>query len=367
MDTNDFLAASYAELAQVMSERQGTIPEPRPIDDLSVWLAMSVLQKSIRRGETGYALRAAASLLRDDPDKLWRRLAVAVFEDVGLGSLDMIAPVLIATSGKGVRKLFGGEWSVASVIVERLAAARKCRAADDLLMTVISHPRYEADRLSLTYRTQRELMEIVTGDGDIVSRAVALFYATGTDRCPVSTMRTRKGNIPCVMETMLKTGFPFSVVELAERGSPRMREPLPVFMSLLSRDVPQRSTGYEPSENDDDFQPSIMVGAVPSWAIDFYTRPGRAAMKSFLKRDTPTARWIGEHIAPRDRVEFLGGLVFRVQGGLLRRRLQWPVGQYLRRTMEIEANGFRIEDATEVLDLLREDLPVLAEEQSRVL
>ncbi|MBX3579512.1 MAG: hypothetical protein KF723_20090 [Rhizobiaceae bacterium] len=366
MDTNEFLATSYAELAQLMSERKGTIPEPQPLD-VSPWLCQSILQKAIRRGETGHALRAAASLLRDDPDKLWRRLAVAVFEDIGLGSLDLIAPVMTATSGKGVRKAFGGDWSVVSAIVKRMAAARKCRAADDLLMSVISHPRYEADRLSLTYRTQRELMEIVTGNGDIITRAVALFYATGTDRCPVPTMRTRKGSIPYVLEMMLQTGFPHCVLELAQRGSVRMREPLPVFMSLLSLDVPARSSGYEPIEKDDDFPPSIMVGEVPSWAIDFYTRPGRAAMKSFLRKSTPTSRWIEKHIAPRDRVEFLGGLVFRAQGGLLRARLQWPMGSYLNRTMVIEANGFGIEDATEVLDLLRDDLSALSKEQADVL
>jgi hypothetical protein len=363
MDTKEFVAASYAELAQVMSEREGTIPEPQPLD-VSVWLAMSILQKAIRRGEAGHALRAAATLLRDDPDKLWRRLAVAVFEDIGLGSLDLTAPVMTATSGKGVRKVLGGEWQVASAIVERMAVARKCRAADDLLMSVISHPRYEADRLSLTYRTQHELMEIVTGSGDIISRAVALFYATGTDRCPVPTMRTRKGSIPYVLETMLQTGFPHCVLELAQRGSVRMREPLPVFVSLLSRDVPARSTGYEPTEKDDDFPPSMMIGEVPSWAIDWYVREGRDSLRAFLKRDTPTGRWLKANVTARDRAEVLGGLVFRAQGGLLRRRLQWPTGDYLSRTMVIEANGFGIEDATEVLDLLRNDLPILTKEQA---
>jgi replication-associated recombination protein RarA len=97
MDNQEFLAASYPELALVMTERQGDIPKPQPIE-ASPWICQSILQKSIRRGEAGHALRAAATLLRDDPDKLWRRLAVAVFEDIGLGSLDLIMPVLIGTS-----------------------------------------------------------------------------------------------------------------------------------------------------------------------------------------------------------------------------------------------------------------------------
>jgi hypothetical protein len=326
-----------------------------------------LLQKAIRRGETGHALRAAATLLRDDPDKLWRRLAVAVFEDIGLGSLDLIAPVLIGTSGKGVRKAFGGDWIVASALVERMEAARKCRASDDLLMAMLSHPRYEADRLSLTYRTQRELMEIVAGDGDLITRAVALTYLCGTDRFPTQTMRTRKGSIPYAVEMMEQTGFPFCVLEIARRGISRMREPLPIFVALLSRDVPARSTGYEPTEKDDDIPPTTMIGDVPGWCADWFTRPGRVAIRAFLKRDTSTTRWIRKHVAPRDRAEFLGGLVFRVEGGLLRRRLQWPTGQYLRRTVEIEANGFGVDDASEVLDLLGSDLPVLGKERTNVL
>lgn len=366
MDNEEFKRIAYPELALVLSDRQGTIPEPQPLD-ISPWLAMSMLQKALRRGETGHALRAAATLLRDAPDRLWKRLAVAVFEDVGLGGLDLIAPVLIGTSGKGVRQKFGGDWIVVSALVERMAAARKCRASDDLLMAVISHPAYEGDRIGLTYRTQRELMEMVTGNGDIISRAVALFYATGTDRCPVPSMRARKGSIPYVLETMLQTGFPHCVLEVVQRGSVRMREPLPVFLSLLSLDVPARSTGYEPTEKDDDFLPSTMVEEVPSWSLDWYVREGRASLRGFLKHNTPTGRWLTANVAPRDRAEVLGGLVFRTEGGLLRRRLQWPTGQYLRKVMENEAVGFGITDATEVLDLLRNDLPLLNKERHHVL
>jgi len=366
MDSQRFLAINYPELAQVLEERpQGTIPDPQPLD-ISPWLAMSMLQKAIRRGETGHALRAAATLLRDAPDRLWRRLTVAVFEDVGLGSLDLICPVLIATSAKGIRKQFGGDWVVASALVERMAQARKCRAADDAFMIAINHPRYEGDRLSLTYRTMPDLMNIVTGSGDIITRSIALIYAIGTDRCPIPTMRTRKGDYRYAFRRLLDEGFPHCVLELAERGTTRFKEPLPALLSLLSRDVPARSTGFEPLENDDDILPTTMIGDVPSWCVDFYTRPGRAAMKAFLKKSTPTGRWIEKHIALRDQVAFLGGLVFRAEGGLMRRRLQWPLGSQLRQMMEIEGNGYGVEDASEVLDLLRNDLPVLNKERVNV-
>jgi hypothetical protein len=210
-------------------------------------------------------------------------------------------------------------------------------------------------------------MKIVAGTGDIITRAVSLTFACGTDRFPTPALRRRVGNLRYALQTMIEKGFPFSVVELAQRGSVRMREPLPVFVAMLSRDVPARSTGFQPTEKDDDIPLTTMLGDVPAWCADWYTRPGRTSLRAFLKRDTPTARWIRKHVAARDRAEFLGGLVFRVEGGALRRRLQWPVGQYLHRTMEIEANGFGVDDASEVLDLLRNDLPVLHEERPHVL
>ena len=50
---------------------------------------MSLMQKAIRRGREEIALRAAATLLRDSPDRLWRRCGVTAFEDIGVADLDL--------------------------------------------------------------------------------------------------------------------------------------------------------------------------------------------------------------------------------------------------------------------------------------
>jgi hypothetical protein len=366
MEKSEFDRIAYAELAELFAGRQqGTIPKPQPLD-ISPWIAMSVLQKSIRRGEIGHALNAAATLLRDDPQRLWRRLVIAVFEDVGLGQLNLIAPVLIATGSKNVRRQFGGEWPVASLLVERMAEARKCRAADDIFMSLAVHPRYDAVRLSYSFLPLPELMAIATGDGEIVSKAIALVFALGTNRCPIPTMRIRQGSPAFVFQFMRDVGFPHCVLDLAERGSTRFREPLPALMAFLSQAFPQRSSGFEPTEKDDDFTACGMIGDVPGWAVDYYTRPGREALRQFLIRDTRTAQWTRKHIPPARRVEVLGSLVFRAEGGLLKRRLQWPQGDDLRRIMETEAVGFGVTNATEPLELLRDDLPALHEERRNV-
>jgi hypothetical protein len=66
---------------------RGRPPTLRPLD-ISPWLAMSVLQKAIRRGREDLALSAAATLMRDAPDRLWRRIGCVAYEDVGVASLE---------------------------------------------------------------------------------------------------------------------------------------------------------------------------------------------------------------------------------------------------------------------------------------
>jgi replication-associated recombination protein RarA len=141
--------------------RQPKPPTPRPLH-LSHWLAMSVLQKAIRRGHEDLALSAAATLLRDAPEKLWRRIGCIAFEDVGLADLDAVALATVALEGKRVRAALGGEWAVASCVVVELSRAPKCRAADDLLMACELHPAYAEARAELPYLARPKRFELLT-------------------------------------------------------------------------------------------------------------------------------------------------------------------------------------------------------------
>jgi hypothetical protein len=102
-----------------------------------------------------------------------------------------------------------------------------------------------------------------------------------------------------------------------------------------------------------------MIGNVPGWAYDVYSREGRAALANFIEGRTQTARWVHDHIPPRQRVAFLGGIIFRVEGGLVRLRLRWKTGDEVRRMVDIECNGPHCRDATEILQLMKADITVL--------
>ncbi|MCK1589198.1 hypothetical protein [Bradyrhizobium sp. 169] len=121
-------------------------PPPQPLE-ISRYVGASLLQKAIRRGRTELAVQAAATLLQQSPERLWRRLACIAFEDVGLGNLDLVALATAAMAGKRVRAPLGGEWAVASYLTSRLTTAIKCRGADDLLLVAENHPSFENHRL----------------------------------------------------------------------------------------------------------------------------------------------------------------------------------------------------------------------------
>lgn len=360
MNGSDILASLRADLAQQVQHYTPPISAPL---NASPWLAMALLQKAIRRGHRRFALQAAATLLQQSPDKLWRRVGSIVFEDIGVADLETISLVTASLAGKTFRTKIGGDWKIASYLVERMCLAPKCRAADDLLMVAERHPAYEHCRLGLTYNTLPELLRIADSSAPLPKRALALWYAVGTDRCPSPHLRTRKGDPQTVFDAMCETSYPHTLIEVAREGFRRTGQvlcPLVLLISTLKASDPM-------AVEDDDFPPATMCGPVPSWALDRYSREGRYALQRLLGRDCQTARWVRRHIPSSQQVNFLGDILFAVEGERLRNHYRWPVGDELRRSWEIECQGPHCSNASEIISMLRADISILNEERQHVL
>lgn len=345
---------------QLVVERQGKPPTPRPMD-ASPWVAMSAMQKAIRRGREDLALSAAATLLRDAPDKLWRRVGCMAYEDVGLASLEAVGLATVALAGKRHRTALGGEWAVASCVIAELSRAPKCRAADDLLMACELHPAYAQARAELSYLTTRDSIAVATGQGSVHARALALWYALGTagDR---STLVPRRGDPRVVFDQLCEAGWPHTIVEVAREGFRRTRTVLCPLVALLACE-PRQAVQLK----SDELPPEEVIGDVPTWAVDLYSREGRAALARFLQTDAPTARWVRRNVSPARRVPFLGHIVFRVEGGLVANRMRWPLAEELRRQVDFACSGPECPDATEILELVRDDIPRLNEARAAVM
>lgn len=321
---------------------------------ISPWLAAALLQKSIRRGEENFGLRAAATLLQISPDRLWRRCGGIAAEDVGLGDIDVVANVAALLSGKRFRSGLGGEWRVASFIVSQMAMATKCRGCDDLLMAAERHPAFAHARRDFATLSTRELLTIITGSASSPERALATWYALGTGHRPSPWLRPRRGEPNVVFDALCEAGLPHSVVEIGRELFRRSGEPLGPFLSLLA---PQRQIETA-TVVDDDIPPMAMIGQLPSWSADRYSREGLECLKAFLRGNTETARWVRSHIPATKRVDFLGDVLFRVEGQITRQRVRWPTATELQQLVDIECNP-RCDDGSEILGLMRADLPTL--------
>jgi hypothetical protein len=315
---------------------------------------MSLLQKSIRRGQESLALRAAATLLLNDPVRLWRRIGGIAFEDVGLADIDVVALTTAALTGKRFRAGLAGEWSVSSLVVSMMARAAKCRASDDLLMTSEVHPAFASARCEFARLSTRALLEIATGPAPIIERAIALQFAIGTDRRWSKYLPPRRGEPQAAFDFLCEAGFAFSVVEIAREAFRKTGEMLCPLVAFLSHEARGDMTTAS-----DEFPPETFIGEIPAFCLDVFTRDGRAAFARFLQTDCQSAKWIRAHITPARRVEFLGGIVFRVEGGALKDRMRWRLADELRHQYEIESAGPECNDASQIMEFLRSDIEVL--------
>jgi hypothetical protein len=244
-----------------------------------------------------------------------------------------------------------------------MAHAQKCRAADDLLMVVEGHPSLEQARSDLAAQTTPDLLQIATGPNPLPLRALALWYAIGTDRRPSKHLLASRGEPRAVFDHLCEAGLPHTVVAIAREGFRKTGEVLCPFVALLCPSKLQ-----EPGTVVDDYlPPETIIEGVPGWAYDLYSREGRAGLARFLDGSSAAACWIRGHIPPSQRVNFLGSVVFRIEGGLVRRRMRWSTGDELRRLVDVECHGSQCLEATEVLQLMRANLSLLQEARHAVL
>ena len=108
-------------LEQLVDQAKGFEGPPHNYRDLpDHWIALSLLQKAIRRGDLLQALRAASYLYQIDYRLLWRRLVVIGWEDIGVGNPDLCFTVTAAAGSKRWRDANGGDWHYAAYMTSAM-------------------------------------------------------------------------------------------------------------------------------------------------------------------------------------------------------------------------------------------------------
>ncbi len=202
------------------------------------WIASSLLQKSIRRGDAELAQRAAFRLLQLDKTTIWRRLIVIAFEDVGAGDLDvLLEAVFVASSSEWRRGC--GEAVALGLITRRLAEAIKDRSADYLICAAKDHFDFsETSAICRKASLEQRLSLLADTSQPLAKRAVAGWFASGInwryDR-PV-----RGGDIRVLAGAYRELGAGEELANSMVLAAKRAPEPLVVLAPLIWLEV-QRS------------------------------------------------------------------------------------------------------------------------------
>lgn len=313
---------------------------------------MSVLQEAVRRGRRDLALKAAATLLRDAPDRLWRRLGGIALEDVGLGSLPTLVLTVAAFRDKRFRRAVGGDWPVASTIISELCAARKSRASDDLLMSLETLPHLKPQRREFAGMPNSRLRLLALTTDNLHYRALVLVYLFGTDR-PGHVLPAHRGEPGLAFDLLDELGVAPTTFAICREGHKKTGEALLPLVSLLALE-----NGLRAETTDDPVPPETLIGDCPGWALDMFTREGKAALTRLLSTNAGIAGMASALIPKPHRVRFLGQVLFRVEGGVFANRVGGDLVDRLHTQLMFDTLGVEPHHAVQALGLMRGDLPL---------
>lgn len=357
MKSPDIVHLLLAQLENLARQRD-TFRKPDPLP-ASPWIAMSVLQKAIRRGRVELATRAAATLLMSAPARLWRRLGIIAFEDIGVADFDAVYITTAALTGQSARLRMGGEWRAACFLVDLLARAPKCRAADDLSWVARQHPAYEVQREQISSIRFEAALEVAAGSSPLVDRTIAMISLLESSQQMDAGLR----HPSIVFEALRERGVPHTAVDIAEIGFRRTGEVVCALLPLLAI----TKAAEDHTLTTDVLPQEAQIAGIPGWALDNFTREGRRALASFAKAACPTTKWLRAEVAPNRRADVLANLVFFAESGLLHQRCTWPTAVGLRDKAETGCFGVPSDTARVALDMIHADIPLLNEERARVL
>ena len=285
--------------------------QPLPCDR---WVAMSALQKAIRRGQVATAKRAMRTLLvTGKVEAVWKRLMIIGFEDIGLGSIDALLMVCALASEKIIRSEYESELAALEEVVIALCQAPKDRSADLLYSIAQFDPalsgframldgKSDAEHLVLLAQRNLSLYERATlvlhivnsrgkvPDSGVAAGNVALDGVTGRKVTPGTAPgdRAAPGRVTgAIVDDLLRCfaglGVSDTLLAMIKVSAYKAQEPMCLMMMPLW--LEQRIRIDRPSGKASTYAaskpPWLLENGIPLVALDGFTRLGRKAIARF--------------------------------------------------------------------------------------
>lgn len=338
------------ELRQAV--RQVTPPALTILPWKDKWVLASALQKAIRRGDAALAMRCADTMLSLDMSMLLRRLQGTALEDVGIGDLEAVMQAIVATVDVNWLHRLGGVRETLWYVISRLSEAPKERSADYLLSITQHDPALAGLRTDFADAPMLDLLGCLGNkNASIESRALAMWYAIGTDRLPGTNLAIRKGDPAAVRYTLECLGAPSALLDAGRLAWRRMRNPFPAFVPLLA-------TVLEPGTatvQENTLPPTDFISGIPLYALGGHTRPGKAALREFVNECLPVRSFMEQHVPEAKRMEAVHVVTFHVEAAICQLSLIWPAGFILKEKairIDLSLAGINHSEHTKAVNLM---------------
>lgn len=327
--------------------REYSPPEFEKNYSVDRYLAMSVMQKAIRRGELDLALTSGGYLLENFPQLFWKRLQIVALEDVGLANPALVEQVIDVASDTPSWVGCGGLEKVAAFLLERLCFSLKDRSADDLFDVMSRDPICAINCMTLMENYETDGLYVL--DEDVFGRVLSIIPPG--QREMVWDGYLRRADEWVMMMEAVEFNAPASILALSSNASRKTRSMLAPMIVALSPEFPARVL-----EVDDLFLPEESYKGVPTWACGMHTRVGLAGLRQYAKHSPR----IGKNLKQGKTGEVstskvLGGLLFRIECGQLRKRADWSLGKSLKDKATELGWGVRDEYVHDLLCTMQEE------------
>jgi hypothetical protein len=315
-----------------------SIPCPLQIDP---WVASSLLQKAIRRGDVELAERAAITLHLHRGSGIWRRFLIIAFEDVGIGSVAALINTVVAATNRAWRTNNGGDEATACLIARSLVLAPKDRSPDHLIGSAWSHPALEETRVTMADRSLVQRLELVADISlPLPMRAMAAWHSSGIEWG--RERRVGTGNLTALMSAFQQLGVPTDFLEATRRAAIKTREPIVIMAPLLWLAAGRTPA---PSVVKCSVPTSPTIDGVPMYAFDKHTALGKAAIHQLARENEAVRGVLSAYVRHDQAREAACMAAFYADAAPVSLRLDW------KGSAELEALG--IEN-----DMLRAGVPL---------
>jgi hypothetical protein len=331
------------------------IRQPLAIDP---WVASSLLQKAIRRGDADLAERAAVALRRLRGKGIWRRFLVIAFEDVGVASVGALIETTTACSELAWRDRAGGDEKALRHIVRLLASVPKDRSPDHLISIALCHPSFEDARRQVgTMSLARRIDQVADTDLPLPERAIAAWYASGIE-CG-DERRVGPGDLDGLMRMFRQLGVPADLIAATRIAAIRTREPIVIMTPLLWLAATAAPHAHVV---DGVLPPAKMIGDIPGYAFDKHTAVGKTAIHRLARENRAVREVLAAHV-PEYRANAAACMAaFHVDAAPVSRRFEWTGSAELERlglVADMAKVGVPLEGISPLLTAVRDNLDAL--------